>query len=142
MPDPQAILTPDIVTINPNATTWTALEGSSGTCYADGCGSTGWVESIYTIATAGTFKLQFGVTNWTDGFFDSGMAIAGANIGGVAIDPDDPINPSPVPLPAGAWLLLTGLGGMAALRGRRKSRVTPLPKIAKSVNRADRRGEM
>lgn len=30
-------------------------------------------------------------------------------------------NPNVIPLPAGAWLLLTGIGGMAALRRRKKA---------------------
>ncbi len=37
------------------------------------------------------------------------------------VDPIDPIDPSPVPLPAAGWLILTGLGALAATKARRKS---------------------
>ncbi len=115
MPNPEATLTPASVNIIDNATNWSALGSDSGTCFSTGCGSTGWVKSVFSFATAGNFKLQFGVTNWNDGSYQSGLAIAGANIGGVSIDPGDP-TPSPVPLPAAGWMLLASLGGMAALR--------------------------
>ena len=36
------------------------------------------------------------------------------------VDPIDP-PPAPVPLPAAGWMVLTGLGALAAARGRRKS---------------------
>lgn len=119
MPTPEATLNPVDVLITANATSWSALDGDSGSCYSTGCGLTGWVESNYTLATAGDYKLQFGVTNWNDTIFDSGLAIAGANIGGVAIDPTDP--PSAVPLPAAGWLLMAGLGGLSVVRRRRKT---------------------
>ena len=37
--------------------------GSSGLCWDVGCGYTGWVQSTYTIGSAGFYFLQFGVTN-------------------------------------------------------------------------------
>ena len=115
MPTPEATLTPAAVNITDNATNWSALGSDSGRCFNVGCGSTGWVKSVFSIATAGSYKLQFGVTNWDDEAYQSGLAIAGVNIGGVSIDPVDP-TPSPVPLPAAGWMLLASLGGMAALR--------------------------
>lgn len=115
MPNPEATLTPASVDITANATNWSALGGSSGDCFDLGCGATGWVKSLYTFAVAGTYKLQFGVTNWNDGAFESGLAIAGANIGGVSIDPGDS-TPSPVPLPAAGWMLLASLGALSAMR--------------------------
>ena len=115
MPSPAATLIPASVNIIPNATNWSALGTDSGSCFATGCGSTDWVQSLYTVASAGSYKLQFGVTNWDDTFFDTGMAVAGVNIGGVLIDPENP-TPSPIPLPAAGWLMLASLGGIAALR--------------------------
>lgn len=120
MPDPEATLTPASVSIIDGATDWTAIGLSSGLCFnglGNGCGSTGWVESNYVVGAAGDYQLQFGVTNWDDTAYDSGMAIAGANIGGVSIDPDDDL--PPVPLPAAGWMLLAGLGGIAAMRRRK-----------------------
>jgi hypothetical protein len=33
-----------------------------------GCGSTGWASSSFTMGTAGSYFLLFGVTNWNDEF--------------------------------------------------------------------------
>lgn len=115
MPEPAATLVPSTVGIIGGGPEWTALGDDTGRCFASGCGYTGWVNSLYEIDTAGNYLLQFGVTNWTDQIFDTGMAIAGATIGGVPIDPSVP----PVPLPAAGWMLVAGIGGLAALRRRK-----------------------
>lgn len=120
MPEPEATLSPATVTIVPGGPVWDALGDSSGACYATGCGYTGWVQSTYSIGTAGSYKLQFGVTNWNDQIFHSGMAFAGAKIGNVVITP--PVDPSPVPLPASALLLGAGVGAMGVLRRRQKAK--------------------
>jgi hypothetical protein len=116
MPTPDATLTPPSTPIIPGGPTWDELGGSSGACFGGvgaGCGYTGWIQSSYTITTAGTYKLQFGVTNWGDTLFDSGMAIAGATIGG------KPIDPQPVPEPASLALLGLGLLGLGFAARRR-----------------------
>ncbi|MCW8087949.1 NF038132 family protein [Sabulicella glaciei] len=117
MPTPAATLSPASTPINPGATIWSPLGADSGRCFngpTAGCGNTGWILSNYTIAAAGNYKLQFGVTNWNDTQFASGMAIAGVTVGG------KPIDPVPVPEPASLALLGFGLAGVAAMRRRRK----------------------
>ena len=114
LPSASASFTPATTGIIGGGPTWSELGGSSGSCFDSGCGYTGWIQSSFTIAAAGVYKLLFGVTNWDDEFYDSGMAIAGATIGGV------PIDPSPIPLPATAWLLGAGLAGLAGLRARKR----------------------
>lgn len=112
------VLDPAETPIIPGAPSWAQLGGDSGSCFggpSGGCGYTGWIEASYEFAEAGTFALQFGVTNWNDTMFQSGMAVAGTTIDGVPVDPV-----APIPLPAAGWMLLGGLGAMAALRRRRK----------------------
>lgn len=115
MPAPEATLDPDQVDIDPG-TDWSIIGSSSGSCWSTGCGHTGWVKSTYSFLYDGTYKLQFGVTNWDDQAYDSALAFAGAKVGDVIITP--PL--SPVPLPAAGWMLLVGLGatGMVARRRR------------------------
>jgi hypothetical protein len=116
LPSASATFTPASTEIISGGPAWSELGGSSGLCFDAGCGYTGWVQSNYMIQTAGTYKLLFGVTNWDDQAYDSGMAIAGATIDGKPIDPTDP---NVIPLPATIWLLGAGLAGLAGLRRRR-----------------------
>ena len=97
---------------------WDKLGDSSGACYQEGCGFTGWIKSTYLVPTAGSYVLTFGVVNYSDLAYQSGLAFAGVKAGGVIIG--EP-GPSPVPLPAAAPLLLMGLGGIAAARRRHQA---------------------
>jgi len=98
MPAPEATLTPSTVEIIGGAPAWSPLGASSGTCYASGCGYTDWIQSNYEIANAGNYYLEFGVTNWQDTAYDSGLAFDGITIAGVAIDDDSGTIPEPTSL--------------------------------------------
>ena len=114
LPTPVATLTPASVPIIPGGHTWSPLGDSSGTCFDAGCGYTGWILSSYTVPTAGNYYLEFGVTNWLDEAFDSGMAIDGVTVGGVPIN-----TPGATPEPSTFVLLGSGLFGLAAVVRRK-----------------------
>ncbi len=111
---PGVTLNPYPVNIIGGAPTWSPV--GSG-CFSNGCGYTDWIEMTYTINTAGTYNLTFGVVNWSDTAFDSGLAYDGAIIG------DTPIPNPGVPEPA-AWALLIAGFGLVGAALRRRSAVT------------------
>jgi hypothetical protein len=115
MPAPAATLNPTSVPIQ-SGTTWSPLGSWSGDCYASGCGNSGWIDTDYTIAVAGTYYLEIGVTNWIDTLYDSGLAMDGVTVGGTPIVP--PSN-TPIPEPSSIVLLFTGLCEGAYLLRRR-----------------------
>jgi hypothetical protein len=97
LPGVKAVLTPASVPIVPGAPQWAPLGTSTGQCYDAGCGYTGWVKSTYTVPVSGTYRLAFGVTNWLDSFYDSGMAFQGLLVNGSTIgdgsSPTSPLQP-------------------------------------------------
>lgn len=109
MPANAATLTPAQVTVTAGAPVWSALGDDTDSCFDLGCGYTGWVQSTYAIANAGQYYLEFGVTNWDDSDYQSGLAFDGVTLDGV---------PLPVPEPATYGMMLAGLGLLAAARRR------------------------
>lgn len=116
--DAAVTLNPATALINQGATTWSELGSNSGSCYnTAGCGSTGWVNSSLNLTETANYALTFGVVNWKDTAYNSGLAISGITVGDQVII--DPNNPSAVPLPASGLLLIGGLAGMVAARRRK-----------------------
>jgi PEP-CTERM motif len=114
LPVPVATLTPSSVPIIPGGPSWSRLGADSGSCYDAGCGYTGWIQSTYAIAAAGTYVLEFGVTNWLDPDYQSGLAFDGITVAGAPIPPA-------VPEPGTYALMLGGLlvcGAAARWRSR------------------------
>ncbi|MEE2690478.1 MAG: NF038132 family protein [Pseudomonadota bacterium] len=116
LPAIDATLTPPSVPIIDAPAVWSALGSSSGLCFngvGQGCGYTGWVLSNYVIASTGLYKLVFGVTNWSDQGWDSGLAFSGLTIDGKPIENE-------IPLPAAFPLFLAGVASLGLFRRRRK----------------------
>jgi hypothetical protein len=111
MPASAATLNPSSAPIIGGAPTWSPLGSSSGTCFGTGCGYTGWIASTYTVSSSGNYYLEFGVVNWSDESYNSGLALDGITVGGVPID-------NSTPEPATPFLVATALAGLLLL-GRR-----------------------
>ncbi|MEI7466475.1 MAG: NF038132 family protein, partial [Burkholderiales bacterium] len=97
--------------------TWAPLGGDSGRCFNQGCGLTGWVQSDYSIANAGVYQLQFGVTNWNDEKYQSGMAIDGVTLGNVPIQE---LPTAVIPVPGAALLFASGIALFGFARRRKQ----------------------
>lgn len=109
MPAPVATLTPFPVPVAPGQTMWAPLGPDSDECYDAGCGATGWVRAQYAIASGGNYRLEFGVTNWNDEDFDSGLAFDAITVDGA---------PLPIPEPGRYAMLLAGLAMLGTLKRR------------------------
>lgn len=98
----------------------------NNTCYDVGCGWTGWVRAIYTMPTAGNFRLEFGVFNLLDAWWDSALAIDYAlGTGGTPYtDPEDGEGDgnTVTPEPSSLVLLAAGLSALALAIGTTRRR--------------------
>lgn len=114
LPGVTATLEPSSVPIISGGPVWSPLGDSSGSCFNAGCGYTGWVKSTYTVTEDGMYSLAFGVVNYSDTAYQSGLAFHGLTLNGEVI-------PS-VPEPSSYALILAGLGilGVSAKRRSRK----------------------
>lgn len=111
-PDADVTLSPEATPIIPGGPEWSPLGSDSGDCYASGCGYTDWVEALFTFTETGTYALQFGVTNWSDSAYDSGLAFDGATIAGTDIGGDVGGDPVQIPAPGALALFAVGLVGL------------------------------
>lgn len=116
LPANSATLTPATTPIIGGAPEWSALGEHTNTCFGPGCGYTGWIKSEYDILATGNYKVKFGVTNFLDTDYDSGMAFAGLTIAG------EPIG-GVVPEPSTWAMMLLGFFGLGSMlrRGRRET---------------------
>lgn len=114
LPPISATLAPPTSAIIPGGPAWAPLGSSSGACYSGGCGYTGWITATYAIPTTSTYKIAFGVTNWSDTAYDSGLAFDGITVAGVPV--------GAIPEPETYAMLLAGLGLMGFLARRRKQK--------------------
>lgn len=115
LPLNEATLSPGYNTIVPGGPEWDALGGWSQACGGEGCGSTGWIGAEYDFVSGGNYSVRFGVTNYGDAQFDSGLAFTDIVLtsGGV----------SAVPEPTSWGMMMIGFGVVGfAKRSRRRLR--------------------
>ena len=91
MPAPLATLVPAATPIIGGGPVWSPLGPNSGSCYANGCGHTGWIQARYTLPAGGSFILEIGVVNWNDTSYQSGMAFDGLLLDGEGIEGVTPV---------------------------------------------------
>jgi hypothetical protein len=117
LPPIDALMSPPTAAIVDAATDWAPLDTDSGDCWGQGCGSSGWVQSDFTFTTGGNYRLEFGVVNWKDNAYQSGLAFDGA-VTGANISTNIT---AAVPEPQTWALMLAGLAAIVFM-GRRKKR--------------------
>jgi hypothetical protein len=115
LPAIDATLTPPTASIVDSSTVWSPLGDDAGACWGQGCGSSGWVQSGFTFTAGGNYRLEFGVVNWGDSAFDSGLAFDGRFIGANANN-----IAAPVPEPQTWALMIAGLVALHLVRRRRR----------------------
>jgi hypothetical protein len=117
LPANDSTLTPSTSAIIGGSPAWSPIGGG---CYAAGCGYTGWIKSDYSIADAGLYKVRFGVSNYGDTGYNSGLAFAGLQVGGVGVGGGGGPIGSAVPEPATWAMMITGFGMAGAILRRRR----------------------
>ncbi len=76
LPALSATLSPTSTGVVPGAPAFSVLGTDSATCYAAGCGYTGWIKATYRVGVSGTYRLRTGVANVSDTSFASALASA------------------------------------------------------------------
>jgi hypothetical protein len=95
------------------APNWSPLGPDSGSCAGPGCGYTGWIGSTYDVASSGNYFLMFGVANFSDFQYSSGLAFTAPTLNGA------PIEITSVPEPLTLAVFGAGFAGAAILRRRK-----------------------
>jgi hypothetical protein len=121
LPADAATLNPTTAGVVAGGPAWNELGSWSGKCYFAGCGYTGWIESTYSIATPGAYQVEFGVINYSDVYYDSGLAFAGLENDGVPVEGTPGGTPG-TPEPA-TWLMMSlGFGALGSMSWRASRR--------------------
>jgi hypothetical protein len=101
----------DITSVTLGGPKWSALGTDSTTCFGPGCGYSGWLSSDYLFSNAGDYVLEFGVVNWNDNDFQSGLAFDGVTLTSPGANN--------VPEPASLALFGIGLASLGVFRRRK-----------------------
>ena len=116
LPANGSVLTPSSAPIISGWPAWSPLDdGVSDGCFSAGCGYTGWIKSDYEIQKAGIYQLVFGVTNYIDNNWQSGLAFDRLTVAGQALT-------AAVPEPSTWAMLLLGFAAIGFIAYRRKSK--------------------
>jgi hypothetical protein len=123
LPADSSILTPATSAIHGGAPQWSHLGGSSGRCYDQGCGYTGWINAKYSIVSAGSYEIVFGVTNVYDTYYDTGLAFSSVTVGGESVVTGATGVPG-VPETSTWAMMLAGFAGLGFVGHRRNKRAS------------------
>lgn len=102
---------------------WAPLGDSNGSCFdaTNTCGHTGWLESSITLAAAGNYKIEIGVTNYGDAQYDSALAFDFQGMKHSTAALTSPSITAAVPEPESYAMMLAGLALIGGIARRRKS---------------------